>query len=106
MVLPGFSVFFIGQIESCPVSLGAEPETQRLEAIQGGSNRIEKATLLRQHQDAQRSRDVQTRRHCMPARVSVIQNKQMVRRLQPQGEHLLLATSKARNERQQLSFTH
>ncbi len=36
MVSPGCSVFFIGQVESCLVCLGAEPETQRWRRFKTG----------------------------------------------------------------------
>ena len=61
---------------------GAEPKPQCLETFHRSQNRIHKALLLCQQQDTQCTGDIQSCRDGMPPCVTVIQHKQMVRRLQ------------------------
>ena len=90
-----------GHVENRLESPGVDSKLQPLEAIQNRPDRIDNAPLPREHQYTQRAHDFEPRRFGVPAGVTVIQHKQMVRRFQPEGQNLLFTVAQARNERQQ-----
>ena len=88
------------------MSRGPETKSQCLETFHRSADRIQQTVLLCKQQDTQRTGDLQPCRDCMPACVAIIQHEQMIGRLQPQSEDLLLSVPQACNERQQSVITH
>ena len=94
-------MWFFSHVENYIESPGVDPKLYILEAIQNRSDRIDETPFLREHQDTQCARYIESRRSGVSAGVTVIQHKQMVRRFQPESQNLLFAITQAGDERQQ-----
>ena len=62
-----------------------DSKSQFLETSRNRPNRIDNAPFLREHQDTQRTRDLEACRIGVSARVTVIQHKKTLRRFQPES---------------------